>query len=53
MCIRDRIPSEEEGDFAYRPLGQGMQDVPSILAALKQTGTKWIIVEQDLSLIHI
>ncbi len=43
----ERIPSEEEGDFAYRPLGQGMQDVPSILAALKQTGTKWIIVEQD------
>lgn len=36
-----RIPSEEEGDFAYRPLGQGMQDVPSILAALEQTGTKW------------
>ncbi len=43
----DRLPSEEEGDFAYRPLGQGMQDIPSILAALEQTETKWIIVEQD------
>lgn len=35
------------GDFEYRPLGMGLQDVPSILAAAKDAGAKWVVVEQD------
>ena len=33
--------------FEFRPLGHGIQDVPSILAASKAAGSKWIVVEQD------
>ena len=54
---------KEEGTFELRPLGQGMQDIPSILKASEEAGAKWLVVEQDdptkgltpieLSLIHI
>ncbi|MDD4124106.1 MAG: sugar phosphate isomerase/epimerase [Eubacteriales bacterium] len=37
----------EEDDFAFRPLGYGVQDIPSIIAAAKTAGSKWLIVEQD------
>ncbi len=43
-------PSErqaDEGDFAFRPAGYGVQDFPSILEASKEAGSKWIVVEQD------
>ena len=33
--------------FGFRPLGRGMQNVPAILAASKQAGAEWVIVEQD------
>ncbi len=33
--------------FDYRPVGQGLQDVPAILAAARDAGVEWIIVEQD------
>lgn len=33
--------------FEFRPLGSGLQDVPSLVAAAKQAGSKWLIVEQD------
>ena len=35
------------GDFEYRPLGQGLQDVPAILKAAEESGTEWGIVEID------
>ena len=31
----------------FRPLGHGVQDVPSIIAASEAAGSKWLIVEQD------
>lgn len=34
--------------FEFRPLGKGVQDFPSILAAAKQVGTQWVVVEQDM-----
>lgn len=43
----ERAPAEEEGSFAFRPLGHGMQDIPSILEAGKQAGARWFVVEQD------
>ena len=35
--------------FDFRPLGQGMQDVPSLLEASLYAGAKWVVVEQDES----
>ena len=39
--------SKEDNGFAFRPLGQGMQDFPAILSAAEAAGTEYIIVEQD------
>ena len=33
--------------FEFRPLGQGVQDIPAIIAASKAVGSKWLVVEQD------
>lgn len=33
--------------FAFRPLGEGVQDFPSILSAAGQAGARWLVVEQD------
>lgn len=33
--------------FEFRPVGYGLQDVPSIIAASEAAGTKWLVVEQD------
>lgn len=38
---------KEEGTFELRPLGQGMQDIPSILKASEEAGAEWLVVEQD------
>ena len=33
--------------FEFRPLGKGVQDIPSIIDAAHKAGSKWLIVEQD------
>ena len=38
---------KENTAFEFRPLGKGLQDVPSIIKASKAAGSKWLIVEQD------
>ena len=38
---------KENKAFEFRPLGYGVQDVPSIVKAAKAAGSKWFIVEQD------
>lgn len=38
---------ETSSKFELRPLGQGVQNIPEILVAAKESGTKWLIVEQD------
>jgi Sugar phosphate isomerases/epimerases len=38
---------EEKGIFEFRPVGHGMQDMPSILAAAVDAGAGWVVVEQD------
>ena len=35
------------GEFEFRPVGSGLQDFPAILRAAEESGTKWVIVEQD------
>lgn len=41
--------SERNSTFEFRPIGQGLQNVPEMLQAAQESGAKWIIVEQDLS----
>lgn len=38
---------DSEGEFEFRPLGYGLQDVPSIVEAAEDAGAKWVVVEQD------
>lgn len=38
---------ESKGYFEFRPLGLGMNDIPSILAAAVDAGAEWVVVEQD------
>ena len=37
----------ETGKFEFRPLGDGVMDLPAIIEAAKQCGVKWLCVEQD------
>ena len=39
--------TREENGFAFRPLGEGMQDFAPILRACEECGTETLIVEQD------
>ncbi len=34
-------------NFEFRPVGSGLQDFPPILAAAREAGAKWVVVEQD------
>ena len=38
---------EETNKFEFRPVGYGKQDFIAILEAAKESGTKWVVVEQD------
>lgn len=40
---------ETQGVFEFRPVGYGLQDMPSIIKAAEESGAKWLIVEQDRS----
>ena len=35
------------GNFEFRPVGAGLQNIPAILAAADEAGATWYIVEQD------
>jgi sugar phosphate isomerase/epimerase len=45
----DEKKDEKAGYFEFRPVGYGMQDMPSILEASLEAGAKWVVVEQDES----
>lgn len=46
--IQDDPQKGQEAEvFEFRPLGCGVQDFPAILAAAEESGTGWVIVEQD------
>lgn len=40
---------EETGKFEFRPVGHGMQNIPPVLDAALEAGSKWVVVEQDQS----
>ncbi len=39
----------DRGSFEFRPVGHGLQDMPSILAAAVESGASYVVVEQDMS----
>ena len=45
--IDDDKKAEPVNTFEFRPVGYGKQDMPSILAAAKDAGAEWVVVEQD------
>ena len=45
--IDDDKKAEPVNTFEFRPVGYGKQDLPSILAAAKDAGAEWVVVEQD------
>ena len=50
--IGTEVEEEEasEGTFEFKPLGEGLQDIPAVADAAKRHGAKYLVVEQDLSL---
>ena len=38
---------DTEGKFEFRPIGKGVQNIPSIVEAAIEGGAEWFIVEQD------
>lgn len=45
--IDEKESEKEEPTFEFRPIGHGMQDMPAILNASVEAGSKWVVVEQD------
>ncbi len=45
--IEDDTEKDGGGKFELRPVGYGKQNFPAILDACKESGTEWVIVEQD------
>lgn len=45
--LNDEAQDDEPSTFEFRPVGSGMQDMPSILEASVDAGAHWVIVEQD------
>lgn len=42
-------PNASIAQFSYRPLGQGVQDLPFVVKAAGEAGAEWLIIEQDES----
>ena len=45
--IDENEKKDTGGKFEFRPLGSGVQDMPSIIDAADESGVKWLVVEQD------
>lgn len=43
----DKKAETESNAFEFRPVGMGLQNMPAILTAATEVGTKWVVVEQD------
>ena len=43
----DDDKQNESKEFEFRPVGYGVQDFDEILQAADESGTKWVVVEQD------
>jgi sugar phosphate isomerase/epimerase len=45
----DKSATSEVATFSFKPVGYGVQDIPSILAAAEDAGAEIVVVEQDQS----
>ena len=45
--LKDFSGSKAAGDFEFRPVGYGIQDIPSIITAAIENGAEYLVVEQD------
>ena len=45
--IKDEEDARESSAFEFRPIGQGVQDIPAIVEASREAGAVWLVVEQD------
>jgi len=45
--ISSENATEDAGKFEFRPLGEGGMDMPAVLRAASDCGTRWLCVEQD------
>ena len=45
--IESEKPKDEK-PFEMRSLGEGIVDIPAVLAAAQEVGAKWVVVEQDV-----
>ena len=43
----DKTVDDKPGKFEFRPLGHGLQDIPSLIDASVYAGAQWVVVEQD------
>ncbi len=46
---KEEIEKKKNDGFMFKPLGKGVQDIPSVLAAAVDAGSEWVVVEQDFS----
>ena len=44
--IEKKAP-KRPGNFEFRPVGYGLQDMPAIVASAEKSGAQWLVVEQD------
>jgi len=42
--------TREENNFAFKPIGYGIQDIPAILKASEQASVEYVVLEQDASI---
>ena len=42
-----KAATRDDNGFEYRPLGDGVQDIPAIIKSAEECGTEYLIVEQD------
>ena len=45
--VNDGKKEDTVGDFEFRPVGMGLQDLPAIVKAAEESGTEWVVVEMD------
>lgn len=50
QLVGKEVPRDgQTAAFAFRPLGHGEQDIPSLTRAAMEAGAHWLVVEQDES----
>ncbi len=46
--LDDEKQSDTVSEFEFKPVGSGVQNIPAVLEASKESGAKWVVVEQDM-----